>query len=490
MEASSSASEFAWARCASGQKGETMADRLIVPLDGSELGEAALPWAAYLGRTQNLKLVLTQVVPWPIYPATDGLGGYLPGEVYDEVLEESRQEATDYLGGVRERLERDGLKAEVVVREGMPAENLLDLADELGAYAIAMSTHGRGGLARFVLGSVAERVIQQATVPVLLVRARETPMTDTPRSNRLLIPLDGSPLAERALDLARELDGAATLVLTRVVAPVTHFIPDAEGATTFVDTIGTRRVVDEAEAYLRQVEQSLQERGARTEVSVRRGAAASEIHAAAHELQADLIVMATHGRVGPGRWFLGSVADQVVRQADLPVLLVSARALAARAAGPFTVRDLMTRDLTTVLADEPLSSALRKLLRRQVSGSPVLGEGGELVGVITEYDLLSWQARLAGQEDDQAPLGPEDYARRLERTTVGEVMSKPAISIEESAPLSEVLKVLMKRGVRRLPVTRDGRLVGIIARADALRAMAALAESRETVRARRGAPEP
>jgi CBS domain-containing protein len=149
----------------------------------------------------------------------------------------------------------------------------------------------------------------------------------------------------------------------------------------------------------------------------------------------------------------------------------------------------MTRDLTTVLESEPLSSAMRKLLRRQVSGSPVLDERGELVGVITEYDLLAWQAKLAQREGDQTLLGPEDYAARLESTTVREVMSKPAISIEDSAPMSEVLKVLMKRGVRRLPVTRDGRLVGIVARADALRAMAALAENRETARARRGEPK-
>jgi nucleotide-binding universal stress UspA family protein/predicted transcriptional regulator len=457
-----------------------MADRLIVPLDGSELGEAALAWAAYVGRIQNLTLVLTQIVPWPIYPITDGLGGYVSADIYDEVMAAGKQEATEYLGRARERIKREGVKTEITVREGVPVDNILDLADEVGAYAIAMSTHGRGGLARFVLGSVAERVIQQATVPVLLVRARETPSPLSPRSGRLLIPLDGSPLAERAIDVARDLDKASTLVLTRVVAPVRHFIPDAEGDTTFYDSVRTEQLVDEAEAYLRQVEQRVQERGAKTESSVRIGPAAREVDAAAHELQADLIVMATHGRVGPGRWFLGSVADQVVRDADLPVFLVSVRALAARAAGPFTVRDVMTRDLATVFEDEPLSTALRKLLRRQVSGIPVLDDSGELVGVITEHDLLAWQAGLAEQVGERLLLGPDEYARRLESTTVREVMSKPAIAIEESAPMSDVLKVLMRRGVRRLPVLRDGRLVGIVARADALRAMAALAEARET----------
>ena len=104
------------------------------------------------------------------------------------------------------------------------------------------------------------------------------------------------------------------------------------------------------------------------------------------------MVMATHGHTGASRVLLGSVADRVVRHAELPIFLVSARALAARAVGPRTVRELMTRDLATLRDDESIGAALRKLLRRRVSGAPVVDAAGKLVGVISEHDLLEWQA--------------------------------------------------------------------------------------------------
>src|SRR5215208_4644896 len=147
-----------------------MSGSLLVPLDGSALGETVLPWASAFARARDLSLVLVRAVPWPLIP-TNGLGsGYMTYDVYNEVLAAERQAATDYLETVRQGLASESLAAELVVREGDAAEALLDLADERGAEAIAMTTHGRGGLTRLILGSVAERVLQQATTPVLLDR--------------------------------------------------------------------------------------------------------------------------------------------------------------------------------------------------------------------------------------------------------------------------------------------------------------------------------
>ena len=249
----------------------------------------------------------------------------------------------------------------------------------------------------------------------------------------------------------------------------------AEGRTTLtvVDEEETQRVAAEAEEYLRGVRDELAQDGRSAEIDVRVGETGEEILAAAHERATDLIVMATHGRTGPARWLLGSVANQVVRHSECPVVLVSARVLAARVVGAYTVRDLMVRDLATVREDEPLSVALRKLLRRRVSGAPVVNAAGDLVGVLAEHDLLEWQARLIDALSEELTLEPSEYARRLEIDTVGQVMSHPAMTIDESTPLSAALQLGRERRFRRLLVTRKGRLVGILARADVLRAMAA-----------------
>lgn len=448
-----------------------MARTLLVPLDGSKLGEAALPWAVALARARDLTLLLARVIPWPTWVGV-GIGGYVTAEVYEQVVEAEQEAAAAYLERAREWLAGRGVAAEVAVREGAIAENLLDLADENDAFAIAMATHGRGGLGRLLFGSVAERVLQQATQPILLVRSG-APAVQAPTLDRLLVPLDGSALAERALDAAQDLaGGGVTLVLLQAIPPVLQTIPGVEAPVPVVDDAATQRALDEAERYLREVGATVDAARYSVETTVRRGEAAEQILAAAGELAVDLVVMASHGRTGAERWWLGSVADEVVRHADRPLFLVSARALAARVIGPYTVRDVMTREPATVRDDEPLVSAVRKLLRRRVSGVPVVNAAGDLVGVVSEHDLVAWQLRLVDEMAKGSDLAPADCADRLESTRAGEVMSRPPVTIDEGAPLGAALRLFEERRVRRLPVTRDGRLVGIISLADALKAMA------------------
>jgi CBS domain-containing protein len=167
------------------------------------------------------------------------------------------------------------------------------------------------------------------------------------------------------------------------------------------------------------------------------------------------------------------VADEVLRSADRPVLLVSARALAVAATGAFTVGDLMTRDLTALDPEDSLITAIHKLLRRGVSGAPVVDKAGALVGVLSEFDLLVWQGRLVESVQREAVAGRADYVRRLESTTVREVMSHPPVSIDDATPLNDAIELFRQHGRRRLPVTRQGQLVGILTRGDIIRSMAA-----------------
>ena len=122
-----------------------MPSKLLVPLDGSVLGEVAVSWAAYLARTAEHSIVLAQAVPWPPVAADGLMAEYVPADVYDDTMNAEHEAATAYLAGVRDRLTSQGLHAEIVVREGSPCTALLDLADELSGDAIVMATHGCGG---------------------------------------------------------------------------------------------------------------------------------------------------------------------------------------------------------------------------------------------------------------------------------------------------------------------------------------------------------
>jgi CBS domain-containing protein len=189
---------------------------------------------------------------------------------------------------------------------------------------------------------------------------------------------------------------------------------------------------------------------------------------------ADAVVMTTHGHTGPTRWLMGSVADEVFRHTDRPVMLVSARTLIRRVADPFMVRDLMARDVEYVSEDETVISVARKLLRRRISGAPVLSRDGELVGVITEHDLLNWHAQVVNElEKNENSLDPTVYAERVSNETIEHLYNKPAVSIDEAADLNAATRILIDRRIRRLSVTSNGRLVGIISRADILKGMAA-----------------
>jgi nucleotide-binding universal stress UspA family protein len=191
---------------------------------------------------------------------------------------------------------------------------------------IIMTTHGRGGLSRLWLGSVADTLVRRAGVPVLLVRGEEAPGGDAevPVFRHVLVPLDGSPRAETVLDHAVRLGApdATTYTLLTVVAPRLIAVRSYPGMRTPpVDQEDLESRVSEAQAYLDHVAGELRRSGATvaTRVVVNLQAASGILDAAAAE-SADLIALATHGRGAITRFVLGSVADKVVRGAETSVL--------------------------------------------------------------------------------------------------------------------------------------------------------------------------
>jgi nucleotide-binding universal stress UspA family protein/predicted transcriptional regulator len=454
---------------------------VLVPLDGSEVSEASLPWAVKLAHDRGLTVTLCRVADYPHVGAGSWPEEAMDFETYDQVLAAEQEEAERYLNGVRNRLGEPGLTVETVVRYGSPSVALLDLADELSAATIVIASHGRGGFKRFMLGSVAMQLVSHTAVPIFLVRATTPEGRRVPELNRLLVPLDGSVLAERALDVAREMAPAgSTLVIVRVVAWPQSFVVEGD-AERVRDAEATAYGVNLARGYLDRVAAPLREAGLKVEtqaiVSETKGAVSRHLAVAAAAWDVDAVVMSTHGRGGVTGWLLGSVADEVVRNVDRPVLLVSARALAARTTGQLCVGDVMTRDVVTLQADESLLVALRKLVRRRASGAPVLDADGGLAGVLSQRDIMAWHERAVAQLAAQAVPDPDEYLGRLRTEPVRTVMSSSPTSIAESASLQAAMTLLRERGIHRLPVTRDGRVVGIVTGSDLLLAMLAPIEA-------------
>jgi nucleotide-binding universal stress UspA family protein len=161
-----------------------MFERILVPLDGSELSESVLPYAEHLAEEMHSELVLMRVVPSlaqliTMASATSATDVALASEgieveMMTEEYEREQADSASYLESLRARLAAKQIKTEVVVVEGRPAECILDYIKRGNVSAVAMSTHGRGGLGRIVFGSVAEEVLRNApTIPMMLLRQTE-----------------------------------------------------------------------------------------------------------------------------------------------------------------------------------------------------------------------------------------------------------------------------------------------------------------------------
>jgi nucleotide-binding universal stress UspA family protein len=241
-----------------------------------------------------------------------------------------RERAAGYLATVAMQLEQAGLDVETMVRIGPPDENIVEAARSQRATLIAMATHGYGGLRRWTLGSVTDKVVHSATTPVFIVRgATPAPPRDL-ALKRILVPLDGSDLARQALPLAAELATCANaeVILLQAVAPMNEIYagirPSGRSIPQYADALATLR--RQAAKELDTLAGELRQQHLSVEVAVATGHAAEVIIDEAARQHADLIVMATHGYSGLRRWAMGSVADKVLHATTTPLVLVRARA--------------------------------------------------------------------------------------------------------------------------------------------------------------------
>lgn len=298
-----------------------MYNKVLIPLDGSPFAERVLAHLRSLIEPKAAELILLRVVQPLSYSVSPEAFASLGG--MDEQLR--WDEAKAYLEGLRGELRSLGSRIHLEVSGGEAATAIVRSADTHGADLIAMTTHGRSGLGRWALGSVADRVVRSASQPIFLVRGT-TEVAEGVALKRVLLPLDGSELAEMALEPAKALakKAGAELLLVRAVVPLS----DAEVAGLYTgwgspDEVYVRRQAA-ATQYLGRLERGLKEEGLRVATFVDEGHPTQVIVETEASHEVDLVVMSTHGRSGVARWVYGSVADKVLQQVGSPLLLVRA----------------------------------------------------------------------------------------------------------------------------------------------------------------------
>lgn len=300
---------------------------ILVPLDGSELAAKALAPAAQIAtamaqgagpQSQPVRLVLLRVVSPMALLAADPI-------LYDEMVRMSVDEAQAYLNTAALTLGDVPGEVERVAVSGSPADAIVQYAEEHGVDLIVMSTHGRTGSSRWVYGSVAEKVMHHAPCATAIIRAHVS--VGMFQNKKILVPLDGSDLAERALQPALALAEAvqANVLLLRMVAgrePLPEAMtPVGDQVEAALSAAGSVEQT-EAEDYLQRVHREHDNGRLAVDVQATSGDIADAIvsYADAHEI--DLIIMSSHGRSGIGRWLHGSVAEKVLRGANCATLIV------------------------------------------------------------------------------------------------------------------------------------------------------------------------
>ncbi|MBI2957560.1 MAG: universal stress protein [Chloroflexi bacterium] len=293
-----------------------MFERLLVALDGSEQSETTLPYVEEMAGRLGSEVVLLRVCESERRCPADEARTYL--EQQAKIVRRLSVER----GAPVSRRE---VSVRTEVRMGKPADNIIDFAAQTGIGLIVMAAHGRSGVTRWAVGSVADKVLRATNLPMALISGPAPAGREL--FSRALLPLDGSHVGEAALPYAEEL--AAKMGTELVLLQVLEFKYVAYGAEVGGYVPYPQEWLNAAEqsarTYLAGIDARLRARGLKVSWRVESGSAPDTIVQVAEKAKADFIAMSTHGRSGMGRWVMGSVADHVVHNGKMPVILVRAR---------------------------------------------------------------------------------------------------------------------------------------------------------------------
>lgn len=298
-----------------------MFERIMLPLDGSEVAEIALPYGEELARRLGSEVILLHV----------------PGSEHQQYERMHKMYLDRLAETVKHNIRRGQPKGTQVkvttkVEAGEPHENICNLVDKDNIDLIIMASVSASGLKiAKMLGSVTEHVCRTVPIPVMLIRPQDVQRIEGEKRliNRILLPLDGSDLSRLALPVGEEMATMLKVPITlfqmaRIILPYANAMV---GAPLIDYTKWTNDEEKVVRVEINALEKKLREEGLTITHVVTSGFnAADEIIHVGRKVGADLVVMSTHGRSGLGRWAFGSVAERVLRYSEIPLLLVNARA--------------------------------------------------------------------------------------------------------------------------------------------------------------------
>ncbi len=296
--------------------------KILVPLDGSEYGERALPWAAAIAGS-TAELILLEVVP-PSSSVRDFTGKVI--STAEQIASGYHDMATDQLGDIRSRWFPDRENVTLVIAEGDPTEQIITTSTQHNADLIVMSSRGRGAIGRFASGSVADRVMRHAPLPVCVI-GPEGPIDKNVSIKRVIAPVTESALSEGALPVAAglALHTDVEVHVVHVLAPeVDEMIVPLGGAqrlpATFPEDVLVAREAG-AREFVEKFVSRAHAYGARAVGDVYTGRTNDTLSELIEP--GDLLVLASHGRKGVPRWVLGSTAMKLIQQSRAPIVVVT-----------------------------------------------------------------------------------------------------------------------------------------------------------------------
>lgn len=298
-----------------------MYKKILVPLDGSKVAETILPYVRSIADDLKSYVELLGVTE----PVLAGVHDYVQTNYHMSVEDVLLKQTEDGLKAASAYLSGTPGKVTTKIVNGIASEKIVEEAAMEPLTLIAMASHGRSGIGRWAMGSVADKVLHTTTSPMLIVKGSEEKFAPASVQFRsAIIPLDGSKVAEQALGTATALASAMKLkvILARVTPPAASYYQYAElPAINFVQF--AEQVDKDAMTYLDTVEQKLKTDGiGQVDKLLLHGNPAGAIIDEAKKMSDSLVIMTTHGASGVKRALLGSVADKVVTESDRPVLLI------------------------------------------------------------------------------------------------------------------------------------------------------------------------
>jgi nucleotide-binding universal stress UspA family protein len=281
-----------------------MFEKILVPLDGSELAEQAIPYVEWLARKSNSEVIFITVC--------------FAGDPLERAM-------TEYIERRAEKIQSLGMKTRAACIEGEPATAIIDFAVKSDVNLIVISTHGRTGVSHWPLGSIANKVVQRSNIPVFLVRSSRAGKTPADKELRkILVTLDGSRFSEAIIPYVERLARVmgSEVVLLRVMEPAKIPRLASYADVEKYEKDFAAKLEREARRYLEKKKTALASKGIKANSALLEGKPVETILQYAEDNSVNLIALTTHGFSGITKWAYGSVASRVIEGSSKPTLLV------------------------------------------------------------------------------------------------------------------------------------------------------------------------